>query len=134
MCSGDPRDWFTVMSVFPCGMLQTAVSYPLSESFVVLTQLVLPGVFYWSENPSSPPIFCLCLSVCKLLILLPCKSLLAHVSPSLCPSVHTWGPSGAPQGNPQGSAVVPCRDVAAPWFLSRLQLFCLWAVLCLANV
>lgn len=37
VCSGDPRDWFTAMAVFPCGMLQTAVSYPVSESSVVLT-------------------------------------------------------------------------------------------------
>lgn len=88
MCSGDSRHWLTSMAVFPCGMLQAAVSYPVSESFMVLTHLVLPGVFYWSQNLSSPPIFCLCLSICKLLILLPCKPLLAHESiPSLVPLV-----------------------------------------------
>lgn len=88
MWSEDPRDWFTVMAAFPCGMLQTAVSYPVSESFMVLTQLVLPGVSYWSQNPLSLSIFCLCLSTCKLLILLPCTPLLAHeFIPSLVPLV-----------------------------------------------
>lgn len=31
-----------------------AVPHPVSEAFLVLRQLVLPRVFYWRPDPSSP--------------------------------------------------------------------------------
>lgn len=88
MCSGDSRDWFIEMAVFPCGMLWTAVSYPVSEDSWFSHSLSFLTFLYWSLNPSSPPTFSLCLPICKLLILSPCKPLVAHESiSSLVPPV-----------------------------------------------
>lgn len=67
-------------SVFPRGM-PLGCCDPGSEAFLVVGQRVLPRIFLWRSDPSSPAGFCLCpcLFFCKLLVV--CKA---------SPWLHTW--------------------------------------------